>query len=164
MTVVVSNTSPLTSLAAIGEMGLLERLFGRLHIAAAVQDELAAGGQDWPGRTEVARARWVEIHTAQNCALVLALGQDLDPGEAETIALGLEIGADVVLMDEREGRHRAQRMGLRVMGVVGVLLLAKARGYLPAIRPRLDALRSRAGFWLGETIYRHALMAADEAD
>jgi predicted nucleic acid-binding protein len=162
VTLVVSNTSPLTNLAAIGEMRLLERVFGKVHIAAAVRDELAAGGQDWPGRAEVARAGWVECHTVQNGALVLALGQDLDPGESETIALGLEIGANLVLMDEREGRHRAQRMGLRVMGVVGVLLRAKALGYLPLLRPSLDALRSRAGFWLGERVYRDALMAADE--
>ena len=89
MTGVISNTSPLTNLAAIGEMGLLERLFGRLYIAEAVRDELTAGGQDWPGRAEVATASWVECRAVQNRLLVLALRQDLDPGESETIALGL---------------------------------------------------------------------------
>ena len=54
MTGVVSNTSPLTNLAAIGAMGLLERLFGRrLHIAEAVQRELEADGHDWPGRKSI---------------------------------------------------------------------------------------------------------------
>jgi hypothetical protein len=162
MTAVISNTSPLTNLAAIGEMGLLERLFGRLYIAEAVRDELTAGGQDWPGRAEVATASWVECRAVQNRLLVLALRQDLDPGESETIALGLEIGASLVLMDEREGRHHAQRMGLRTMGVVGVLMLAKQHGHLSAIRPSLDALRSRAGFWLGDPVYRQALIAANE--
>ncbi len=162
MTGVVSNTSPLTNLAAIGEMGLLERLFGRLHIAEAVRDELASGGQDWPGRAEVAGASWVGCHAVRNRSLVLALRQDLDPGESETIALGLEMDASLVLMDEREGRHRAQRMGLRTMGVVGVLLLAKRHGHLSAVRPSLDALRSHAGFWLGDAVYRQALIAANE--
>lgn len=37
------------------------------------------------------------------------------------IALALELQADLVLLDEREGRHTAQRLGLRVVGVVGVL-------------------------------------------
>ena len=65
-------------------------------------------------------------------------------------------------MDEREGRHHAQRMGLRTMGVVGVRMLAKEHGHLSAIRPSLDALRSRAGFWLGDPVYRQALIAANE--
>lgn len=159
---VVSNTSPLTNLAAIGAMGLLERLFGRVHIAEAVTQELAAGGHHWPGRAEVAAASWVECHRVQNRSLVLALRQDLDSGESATIALGLEIGATLVLMDERDGRHRAQRMGLRTMGVVGVLLLAKERGLLAAVGPSLDALRAQAGFWLSDAVYRQALSNADE--
>lgn len=162
MNAVVSNTSPLTNLAAIGEMDLLEALFGRLHIADAVRLELAAGGHDWPGRAEVSVASWVECHSVQNRSLVMALSQDLDPGESETIALGLELGARLILMDERAGRHRAQRMGLRTIGVVGVLLLAKERGFLSAVRPRLDALRSQAGFWLGDTVYQQALSVANE--
>jgi predicted nucleic acid-binding protein len=162
MKAVISNTSPLTNLAAIGEMGLLERLFGRLHIAEAVRLELEAGGPDWPGRAEVAAASWVACHNVRNRSLVLALSQDLDPGESETIALGLEIGASLILMDEREGRHRAQRMGLRTMGVVGVLLRAKELGFLTTVRPSLDARRSRAGFWLGEAVYQQALSAASE--
>ncbi|AUB81800.1 DUF3368 domain-containing protein [Candidatus Thiodictyon syntrophicum] len=162
MTGVVSNTSPLTNLAAIGAMGLLERLFGRLHIAEAVRLELEGDGHDWPGRAEVAAAPWVECHRIENRSLVLALSQDLDAGESETIALGLEIGATLVLMDERDGRHRAQRMGLRTMGVVGVLLRAKERGLLLAVRPSLDALRSNAGFWLSDAVYRQALSIANE--
>jgi len=162
MTGVVSNTSPLTNLAAIGAMGLLERLFGRLHIAEAVRLELEAGGHDWPGRAEVAAAPWVECHRIENRSLVLALSQDLDAGESETIALGLEIGATLVLMDERDGRHRAQRLGLRTMGVVGVLLRAKECGFLLAVRPSLDALRSQAGFWLSEAVYQETVRAANE--
>ncbi len=93
-----------------------------------VLSELEAGGQECPGRAEVVAAPWVELHEVRNRPLVSALCQDLDPGESETIALGLEISSDLVLMDEREGRHRARRLGLRTMGVVGVLLLAKEQG------------------------------------
>ena len=52
--IVVSNTSPLTNLAAIGQLGLLHQLYARAHIAQAVWDELNAGEQHWPGRDEVA--------------------------------------------------------------------------------------------------------------
>ncbi len=98
--IIVSNTSPLTNLAAIGEFDLLESLYGHLHIAQGVWDELNAKGQRWPGRDEVATADWIEKHTIENRTLVTALRRDLDLGEAESIALALEIGADFVVLDE----------------------------------------------------------------
>jgi hypothetical protein len=75
----------------------------------------------------------------------------------------LELGADLVLLDEREGRHAAQRLELRVAGVVGILLEAKSRSAVDAIRPHLDALRHKAGFYLSEQVYRAALSLADES-
>ena len=124
--IVVSNTSPLTNLAAIGQFALFHQLYGRLHIAEGVWDELNVRGEHWPGRDEVAIADWVERYTVQNQPLVTTLRRDLDRGEAETITLALELGADLVLLDEREGRHAAQRLELRVAGVVGILLEAKS--------------------------------------
>jgi predicted nucleic acid-binding protein len=162
--IVVCNTSPLTNLAAIGQFSLLQQLYTRLHIADGVWEELNAGGQHWPGRDQVAAAEWIEQHSVQNQDLVTALRRDLDKGEAETIALALELGADLVLLDEREGRHAAQRLDLRVSGVVGLLLEGKSRGAVTAVRPHLDALRHRAGFYLGEPVYRTALSLAGESD
>ena len=103
--IVVSNTSPLTNLAAIGQFDLLRQLYGRLHIAEAVWEELNARGQHWRGRDEVATADWIERHTVQHQALVTAMRRDLDKGEGQTISLALELDADLVLLDEREGRH-----------------------------------------------------------
>jgi predicted nucleic acid-binding protein len=160
--IIVSNTSPLTNLAAIGQFDLLRRLYASLHIPQGVWGELNASNQRWPGRDEVATANWIERHTVQNQALVLALRRDLDRGEAESIALALELGADLVLMDEREGRRAAQQMGLDVIGVVGILLEAKARQAIDDLRPYLDALRQTAGFYLSESLYQHALALASE--
>jgi uncharacterized protein len=61
--IVVSNTSPLTSLAAIGQFDLLRQLYGDLAIPEAVWNELNAGGSSWPGRDAVASADWVRRHT-----------------------------------------------------------------------------------------------------
>jgi len=161
--IVVSNTSPLTNLAAIGQFALFHQLYGRLHIAEGVWKEFNARGQHWPGRDEVAAADWIERHAVQNQALVTALRRDLDRGEAETIALALELEADLVLLDEREGRHAAQRLELRVVGVVGILLEAKSRSAVGAVRPHLDALRHEAGFYLAEQVYHSALTLAGES-
>jgi len=162
--IVVSNTSPLTNLAAIGHFDLLHELYGEVHIADGVWQELNAREQRWPGRDEVAAANWIELHAVRNQALVTALRRDLDRGEAETIALALELSADLVLLDEREGRHAAQRLELHVAGVVGLLLEAKSRSAVATIRPHLDALRHKAGFYLAEGVYHSALALAGEAD
>jgi len=56
----------------------------------------------------------------------------------------------------------AQRLGLRIVGVIGILLQAKAEGKIDLVRSRLDALRQRAGFYLSESVYQHALALAGE--
>lgn len=159
---VVSDTSPLTNLAVIGEFALLQKLFGQVMIAEAVWEELNAGGQRWPGRDEVAGSPWIIRYPPGNLSLFTALRRDLDAGEAASIVLALELSAGLVLMDELDGRHQARRQGLRTMGVVGVLLLAKRRGLIPSVRPRLDALREKAHFWLAEGVYHHAIAEAGE--
>lgn len=159
----VSNTSPLTNLAAIGQLHLLQGLYGHIYIPLAVWNELNAFGRAWPGRDEVLVAKWVTRQSVQNVPLVTALQRDLDAGEAETIALALEMQADLVLMEEREGRHVAQRFGLHVVGVVGILIASKAHNFVDAIRPLLDDLRYKAGFYLSDAVYYKALEIAGEA-
>lgn len=98
--IVVSNTSPITNLAAIGQFPLLHLLYPQIHIARAVWEELHASGQQWPGAREVTTADWVHTAKVRNRSLVVSLQRDLDRGEAETIALALERKADLVLLDE----------------------------------------------------------------
>jgi hypothetical protein len=160
--IVVSNTSPLTNLAAIGQLDLLRQLHAHIHIPSGVWTELQAGGRRWPGWEDVATAAWIERHDVADRHLVTVLGRDLDVGEAETIALALEIGADLVLLDEKEGRRAAQRLDLEIVGIVGLLIEAKASGYLDAVRPCLDQLRRDAGFYLSDRLYWHAISAAGE--
>lgn len=160
--IVVSNTSPLTNLAAIGQFTLLQRLYGTIVIADGVWQELNAFEQSWPGSHEVAAADWIEKRQLQNQSTVIALCRDLDRGEAETIALALELNADLVLLDERDGRNAAERFDLMVVGVLGILLEAKTKGFIEQIRVHLDALREQAGFHISDPLYQYALSAAGE--
>lgn len=156
MTTPVSNTSPLTNLAAIGLFDLLRELYGRLFVAEAVWAELNAGSRAWPGRDEVAGATWIARRTVVNRPLMTALRERLDPGEAETIALAMECSPPFVLMDEKEGRRAAQRFGLKTVGVVGVLIEAKNRGLIAEVGPSLERLRQEAGFYLSDRVIRDA--------
>ena len=163
MTAVISNTSPLTNLAAIGQFNLLGQLYGQLWIAEAVWQELNADGQSWPGRDEVAGAGWITRRAVTNRPLVTALRERLDPGEAETIALAVECSPPFLLMDEKEGRHTAQRFGFKTVGVVGVLIEAKARDLIPQVSPLLERLRQEAGFYLSDRVMRDARTFCGEA-
>ena len=102
------------------------------------------------------------MQAVTNRPLVRVLRQELDAGEAEAIALGLECGADLLLMDERMGREVAGRLGLRCVDLVGVLLVAKRAGLIPGIREALEALRDKAGFRLSETLCSQILSEAGE--
>jgi len=160
--IVVSNTSPLTNLAAIGQFALLKKLYDSIYIAEGVWIELNANEQSWPGSDEVERAAWVKRKRIKNQIVVTALREDLDRGESETIALALEQKANLVLMDETEGRHKAKRLGLNVIGVIGILLEAKSKGHISQILPLLDRLRQEAGFYLSKNVYNEVLNLADE--
>lgn len=160
--IVVSNTSPLTNLAAIGQFHLLEALYGQILIADGVWAELNAFNTAWPGSQEVATASWIARKSAHNKQSVLALQRDLDRGEAETIVLALQAGADLVLMDEHDGRYAAQRFGLRVVGVLGILIEAKNRVLIERLKPNLDALRQQAGFYMHKSLYEQVLELVEE--
>lgn len=102
--IVASDTSPLTSLAAIGQFELLRTLYGEIHIAEGVWHELNHGGRRHPGSHEVEKATWIHRHEVKDQMLVMVLRRDLDRGEAETLALAIELKADLVLLGEKEGR------------------------------------------------------------
>jgi predicted nucleic acid-binding protein len=75
--IAVSNTSPLTNLAAIGQFDLLHRVFGQVYISDAVWSELNAQGKRWPGSLEVENAAWIVRQRIQNQPLVTALAETL---------------------------------------------------------------------------------------
>ena len=92
-----------------------------------------------------------------------ALQQELDAGETEAIVLALEIGADLLLMDERIGREVARHFGLRYTGLIGILIEAKRKGRINAIKPHLDLMRNIAGFRLSNELYLRVLQDEKEA-
>ena len=159
---VVSNTSPIINLAAIGQLDLLRRLYGRIIIPRAVHTEITGAGPCEPGAAEVRQLDWIAVHEVANRSLVAALRLELDPGEAEAIACALETQANRLLLDERLGRAVATRLGIQPIGVLGVLIEAKRQGMLPAVKPPLDALITQAGFWIAKPLYSRVLAAADE--
>ncbi|NBC19367.1 MAG: DUF3368 domain-containing protein [Bacteroidetes bacterium] len=159
--IVVSDTSPIINLAAIGHLEVLRDLYGQVHIPDAVYEELTVDEQQ-PGAAEASIADWiVQRATGQNDLTAALLGE-MDRGEAAAIALAVEMHADLLLIDERIGRAAATRLGIHRIGVLGVLLEAKGQSIVPSIRPLLDALRAEAGFWVSDALYARVLDVAGE--
>lgn len=158
---VVSNSSPLITLATIGKLGLLEALFKDIAIPQAVYDEVVALGSGEPGSAETSAATWIRIHQVRDDLAVNLLRETLGAGESEAIVLAQELKARYVLIDDALARRKASHIGLHVTGTVGVLLIAKAAGLIPDVKTVLDELR-QTDFRMSERVYQEVLSKAGE--
>ena len=162
--VVASNTSPISNLVVIGRLSLLRSQFREIWIPGAVQSELHQLS-DPTALKEIQQALqdgWIKPQALREDHVARLLAAALDPGEAEAIALALELPADLILLDERDGRSAAERAGLRVTGVLGVLLRAKDDGQIQLIKPEIVALRAQARFFLSARLQEKILALAGE--
>lgn len=159
--IVVSDSSPIISLSAIGQLDLLKALFGHIVIPVEVFREVGHEGSARPGARELAQP-WIEVANVRDVGQVRTLGSRLDSGEAATLTLALELQATTVLLDEKRGRLEATRMGLKPVGVLGILQLAKKEGLVPALRPLLTDLHDRAGFRIHPNLLQRVLLEARE--
>jgi predicted nucleic acid-binding protein len=137
-------------------------LFDQVYIPQAVFNELAVPNKLKANEiTEWAKTRVVFV---KNTAAATALSLNLDPGESEALALYWETAADYLLIDEKKGRTIAARSGIQTLGTIGVLLLAKQKGFLAQVKPSLDVLDVLAnnGFRISDMLYRQILGRAGE--
>ena len=161
---VVSNTSPILNLAIIGELSLLRDQFGEILIPGAVLEELRVE-ESLPGSQVVRDAikdGWIRIEAVKQYPLVRAMQRDLDKGEAEAIALAMQVNAGWVLMDERDGRKAARSMKLKVVGVLGILLKARREGRLRSLKKDMDRLREKASFYIRADLYSKIIQEWEE--
>jgi hypothetical protein len=93
------------------------------------------------------RERWIQLASPAPSQLLSVLSLYLHRGEAEAIALAVDLKAEVVIIDEQEGRQLAAEAGLFVTGVLGVLLRAKQRGHIPALTPEISVPPQQGSFF-----------------
>ena len=160
--IIVSDTSPVSNLLIVDRLYLLESLFGRIIIPKAVYAELVRLEDFGISIQAIREATWIEILSPSNHQLVEKLSQTLDAGESAAIALALELHAELILMDESEGRAFARSYGLNPTGVVGLLIRAKAQGLISHVKPELDMLIRQANFWISAPFYKQVLHLVGE--
>lgn len=159
--IVVADATPLIYLAAISKFELLRDLYGRIAIPSAVYEEVVTQGTGRWGATETAGAGWIDRESVQDQTKLIGLQSRLHGGESEVIVLAEELQAGLVLMDESAGRHELVLRRLGCLGTVGVLMQAKQRGLIHALRSELDQLRA-CGFHLSDQLYQACLTAVGE--
>jgi predicted nucleic acid-binding protein len=149
----ISNASPLIALTQIDRLWILPALIAEVAVPPAVRREIAPTLPQPPAWL-VERPSPAQVHAEVEQA-------GLDEGEAEALNLALDLGAAGILLDDLKARKLAARLGFEVVGTLGVLLLAKQRSLLSAIRPDFDAL-ARVRFHFSSKVADTILAKAGE--
>lgn len=156
---VVSDTSPLLNLALIDRLDLLEAQFSSLTVPTQVWNELIAGEAGVDALRELRDNGFLTIVEVNRSDLFTEIFYKLDLGETAAICHAMEQDADLILLDEKDGRRVARRHDLTMTGVIGVLLRGANDGDVE-LKTELDDLRE-AGFWISDNLYSKVLSEAD---
>jgi predicted nucleic acid-binding protein len=152
--IVVSDTTAVTTLLKAGMEGLLRELFGSVIIPQAVWDELNAFHSQLPD--------FVLLRALARPGSRLPGTASLGLGEAEAITLAKEVNADLLLTDDLKARGVAARLNVKSIGLLGLLIRAKQRGYVPSVRDAIGTLQRQGGLYLSEAVKAEALRLAGE--
>lgn len=160
--IVVADAGPLIAFGRLRKLELLGRIFEKVIVPRAVFEETQFR-PDFADARAILAARQSGVFTVDASSPgVERLPPDVElgEGEASAISLAAERG-HAVLIDEKLGREVAKALGLRVIGTVGVLLIARRRSLMPSLKPLLEELNT-SGYHLSDALIREALRHAGE--
>ncbi len=147
---IISDTSCFIILTNIGELELLQKVYGQIVTTPEIVAEF---GETLP--------EWVEIVEVKDKYRQTILELQIDKGESSAIALALETPDSVVILDDYKARKIAERLGVTLTGTIGVIIKAKLNGTIPSIKPILEKIK-QTDFRLSSEIETQALKEADE--
>jgi len=158
--VIICNSGPLIALAGIHYLELLRDSYRAVSIPDAVYQEVTSSS-GLAGAQRIKECSWIYrevVETLPDRVLMNELGR----GEAEVIALALKKQAHKVLIDERKARRIAELYyGLSVIGTGGILLGAKRKGCIDAVRPLMQKMRDN-GYYLSDRLMERIAEEAGE--
>jgi len=158
--IIVSNTSPIIALKSVDKLHLLEDIFQEVIIPRGVSEELSKGESNLQ---RVRDESWIKEKRVKDQLALEILTLFLDRGEAEAIILAKELSADRLLIDEKAGRNVSKRLKLKIIGTLGILLLAKEERLIPQIAETIDKLKE-SNFWIGKEVEQQILKKARESN
>ena len=163
--IVISDTTPIISLLKVNRLYLLKKLFGTVLIPKAVFSELTENSRFQNEAESVKSCDFIQVvnEIDENYVSLLRRSTGLDLGESEAIYLSDNGKADMLLMDEVRGREVAARMGIRIMGTIGILALAYEDSLISKeeIKEAVEILRD-AGRHISERFYEQLMKLIDD--
>lgn len=148
--IIISDTSCFILLTNIGELDILQKVYGEVIATPEVVSEFAEPLPNWvsiKSVTDKYRQAILEVH--------------IDKGESSAIALALEIENSTLILDDFKARKMAEHLLLSYTGTIGVIIKAKLKGLIPSIKPILQKLK-QTDFRISIEIEAEALCQAKE--
>lgn len=147
---IISDTSCLILLEKIGELELLNKLFGTVITTQEIADEF---GLPLPS--------WIEISAPFNQKYQIIIETSVDKGEASAIALAVEFDDCLLIIDDLKGRKFAQQLGIAITGTFGILVDAKLAGVISSVKPIIAKIK-QTNFRISDKIETAILARAQE--
>jgi uncharacterized protein len=160
--IVIADTSVILNLCRVQHEHLLQQLFNRVLIPTEVADEFNRLTKNQKRFSGLTLPAWIEISPAPRTFSPEVIQAQLDIGEAAAITLCLNQKADALLIDEKMGREIAARLGIRIIGIAGILVDAKNDGLIPSVNILLERLEREANFWISRDLRLQVLQLAGE--
>jgi predicted nucleic acid-binding protein len=127
--IVISDSTTLISLINIERFDLIFRFARQIVITPAVYQEVSVQKRAKAILDEYIQQSDIMIDSIKKPDEVKVLRIRLDLGESESIALARERSLPLII-DEKRGKSIAQSLGVKTIGLIGILLIYKRKGYL----------------------------------
>lgn len=160
---VVCDTNVIIDLSNIRSLDLLKDLFDEVLIPDEVREELIAGEKGGIEDADIKKAvtEWISVKEVEDRFALENMKVHIDKGESACIVLYKEIDADLLAINDLKARGVAHALGIRIIGTLGILLLAKEKGLIQKIQPVIDELR-KIGAYMSNSLYNRILKDAGE--
>ena len=160
--IIISDTSTIGYLIKINQLELLEKLYNEIIIPPAVITELFSLEQFGYNIRDITQKKWISIQSPKSLlSFNHIISGSLDLGETEAISLAVELKADLLIIDEQQGRFVAKNLGLEITGLVGIFLAAKKLRLINSVKENLNDVINH-GCRISKTLYNNALDLANE--
>ncbi len=156
--ILIADSSALVALSVCDSLDLLDALFGDVKVPQAVFDEVSANHK--PESAVLERYLQGKIESVDTEKYVY-LDAYADAGETEAMLLYKQMSADWLLIDDKRGRKIAAVNHINTIGSLGVLLSAKKRGLISAVKPKIDQI-AESDVYIGQALRQIVLDMAGE--
>lgn len=126
-------------------LDILKELYGKIFITNEVSEEFGKSIPDW-----------IEVKTLSDLKYFNLMKNFVDPGEASTIALSVEMDDNKIILDDLKARKLAQKLNIEITGIIGVLIKARQKDIVKSSSSVMNKLKDE-GFRISKELENELL-------